>query len=132
MISIISDFCFSTHCFFFFFRWSFLGDYDRQGVTRQNELWKSCKLLNIHEENITIIRATNLPDDPTVSWKSQLIAKQVLKQVESLDIDAIVTFDRDGVSHHANHCAIYYATASICISGLIPDGMYIVFEFVFN
>lgn len=106
----------------------FAGDYEHKGNTRQNELWNSCKLLNIHDENITLIRATNLPDDPTVSWKSQLIAKQVLKQVESLDIDAIITFDRDGVSNHANHSAIYYATASICISGLIPDGEWSSFQ----
>lgn len=98
------------------------GDYEHKGSVRQKELWNACKILNIHDENITLIRATNLPDDPTASWKSKLIAKQVLKQVESLDIDAIITFDRDGVSHHVNHSAIYYATASICISGLIPDG----------
>lgn len=100
----------------------FTGDFEHKGNIRQQELWNSCKHLNIHDENITIIRATNLPDDPTAQWKSQLIAKQVLKQVESLDIDAIITFDRDGVSHHANHSAIYYATASIYIAGLIPDG----------
>lgn len=109
-----------------FFFHLILGNYDRKGVIRQRELWNSCRILNIHDENVTIIRATNLPDDPTLSWKSQIIAKQVLKQVESLDIDAIVTFDRDGISHHVNHCAIYYATASICISGLVPDGMYFI------
>lgn len=51
-----------------------------------------------------------------------MIAKQILKQVHSLDIDAIITFDRDGVSHHPNHSAIFYASTSIYLAGLIPEG----------
>lgn len=41
--------------------------------------------------------------------------------IESLDIDAIITFDRDGVSNHPNHCAIYYSVASICLAGFMPS-----------
>lgn len=60
-------------------------------------------------------------DDPQVHWKAETIASQILKEVESLDIDALITFDREGVSHHPNHCAIYYATASLCLARLIPN-----------
>lgn len=85
-------------------------------------MWNACKLLHIPAENITIINATQLQDDPSVSWKSQIIAKQILKQVHSLDIDVIITFDREGVSHHANHCAIFYSSISIYVASLLPEG----------
>lgn len=71
-------------------------------------------------ENITLITATHLIDDPNVNWKTETIAKLILRSLESLDIDVLITFDREGVSHHPNHSAIYYATASLCLSGLIP------------
>ena len=108
--------CF-TNCVFF------PGNFESKGPARQQELWRACKLLNIQDESITLVNSTQLLDDPNVSWKSQIIAKQILKQVDSLDIDVVITFDRDGVSGHANHSAIYYATASVFIAGLLPDGL---------
>lgn len=68
------------------------------------------------------MNATLLPDDPTVAWKPQLIAKQILKQVHTLDIDTVITYDRDGVSHHANHSAIFYASISLYVTNLLQDG----------
>lgn len=70
------------------------------------------------------MNATLLPDDPTVTWKPQIIAKQILKQVHSLDIDTIITFDRDGVSNHANHCAIFYSSISIYVANLLSEGKF--------
>lgn len=99
-----------------------IGNFGQIGQRRQQELWDACKELNVPAENITLMSATLLPDDPQVTWKPQLIAKQILKQVHSLDIDTIITFDRDGVSHHANHCAIFYASISIYVASLLQEG----------
>lgn len=98
------------------------GNHGKLGHQRQQELWRACKILNIPDENITIVNATLLPDDPTVAWKPQLIAKQILKQVHTLDIDTVITYDRDGVSHHANHSAIFYASISLYVTNLLQDG----------
>lgn len=68
------------------------------------------------------MNATNLQDDPNINWRAELIAKQILNKLESLDIEILITFDRDGISQHPNHIAIYYATASLCLAGLIPNG----------
>lgn len=106
-----------------------VGNHEKKGRIRQKELWEACSDLGVPASNITLISATSLPDDPTVTWKSQLIAKQIMKKVHSIDIDTIVTFDRDGVSHHANHCAIYYASISAFVSNLLPEGEKLYFFF---
>lgn len=77
-------------------------------------------MLRLKDEHITLMNSTLLVDDPNLNWKTELVAKQIQKEVESLDIEALITFDRDGVSYHPNHCAIYYAVTSLCLAGYLP------------
>lgn len=51
----------------------------------------------------------------------ELVSTLILNQIEALDIDLVLTFDKDGISQHKNHQALYYATASLCLSGLMPS-----------
>lgn len=74
------------------------------------------------------MNSTLLSDDPNFNWKTELVAKQIQKEVESLDIEALITFDRDGVSYHPNHCAIYYAAASLCLAGFLPKSEFFYFK----
>ncbi|KAL7031429.1 hypothetical protein ACKWTF_007012 [Chironomus riparius] len=97
------------------------GDYEKQGHVRKDELWSACKCFEIKAQDITLIQCTQLPDDPNAEWKVELISTLILNQVEALDIDLLITFDKDGISQHKNHQALYYATASLCLSGLIPS-----------
>ncbi|XP_055606938.1 N-acetylglucosaminyl-phosphatidylinositol de-N-acetylase [Uranotaenia lowii] len=97
------------------------GNFASKGEVRRQELWDACLSLGIKAEDITLLRATHLQDDPAQEWKTVTIANQVLKHLEALDADLLITFDKDGVSGHPNHCAIYYATASLCLSGMIPS-----------
>lgn len=96
------------------------GNHEKLGNVRRDELWSSCQMLGIPASNVILVNATHLQDDPNIEWKTESIAALVLNTVESLDIQAIITFDRDGVSHHPNHCAVYYATASLCLANLLP------------
>lgn len=98
----------------------FTGDYDKQGYQRKDELWESCRVFNIKPQDITLIHCTQLPDDPNVEWKVELVSQLILNYIEALDIELLITFDKDGISQHKNHQAIYYATASLCLSGLMP------------
>ncbi|XP_052901984.1 N-acetylglucosaminyl-phosphatidylinositol de-N-acetylase [Anopheles moucheti] len=97
------------------------GNHDRKGAVRRQELWDACESLGVRPEDITLVNATHLQDDPTAEWKTVTIADQLLRQLESLDAELLITFDKDGISGHPNHCAIYYATASLCLSGMIPS-----------
>lgn len=99
----------------------FTGDFEKQGHIRKDELWDSCRVFNIQPQDITLIHCTQLPDDPNVEWKVELLSQLILQHIEALDIDLLITFDKDGVSQHKNHTAIYYATASLCLSGLMPS-----------
>lgn len=83
-------------------------------------------MLGVPAANIIMVNATNLPDDPNAEWKAPVVANLILHTVESLDIQAICTFDRDGVSQHPNHSAVYFAAASLCLANLLPKGTYLV------
>ncbi|XP_071448751.1 N-acetylglucosaminyl-phosphatidylinositol de-N-acetylase [Hetaerina americana] len=96
------------------------GNKDNKGSIRKNELWASCEILGIPEGNITICQNTLLPDDPNVHWKEAEIADIILHHMESLVIDTVITFDKLGVSRHANHSSIFYATAFLCMEKKLP------------
>lgn len=100
----------------------FSGNFDNLGKVRKQELWNACKILGIQSDNITLLNATNLPDDPNTNWKIETVASNILKAIASIDAELLITFDRDGVTNHSNHCAIYYAVASLCLANQIPNG----------
>lgn len=97
------------------------GNFNQQGDVRRQELWDACESLGIKPEDITLLNATHLRDDPALEWKTVTIANQILKHLEALGADLLITFDKSGVSGHPNHCAIYHATASLCLAGLVPN-----------
>ncbi|XP_046387041.1 N-acetylglucosaminyl-phosphatidylinositol de-N-acetylase [Ischnura elegans] len=96
------------------------GNKDNKGSIRKNEIWASCEILGIPEGNVTICQNSLLPDDPNVHWKETVIADLILRHVESLVIDTVITFDKLGVSRHANHSSIFYATAFLCMEKKLP------------
>ncbi|XP_075146241.1 phosphatidylinositol glycan anchor biosynthesis class L [Haematobia irritans] len=96
------------------------GNFEKKSSKRREELWQACTHLGLNQGNIILVNATNLPDDPNVDWKTDIVANIILNTVETLSIQAVFTFDRDGVSQHPNHCAVYYAAASLCLTNLLP------------
>lgn len=62
---------------------------------------------------------SRLPDNPKIHWPVPVIAKLIHHHLEALDIDTLVTFDRGGVSSHANHSAVFYAVAFMFVEKLI-------------
>lgn len=66
-------------------------------------------------------RNSELPDDPKVQWPSDLVAKHILQHVETYKINAVVTFDKHGVSGHKNHISLFYGVALLCIEGTVPS-----------
>lgn len=89
-------------------------------IVRTNELYESCKVLGINDENIYVYNHTDLPDAMDVRWPLEIISKRVQFFVEVYGITNIVTFDRHGISGHQNHSSIYYAIANLILDKQIP------------
>lgn len=90
------------------------------GKVRRNELYRSCKVLGIKQENIFIYNHTSLPDSIEAKWPLEVISNQVLYLVDALNITNLITFDKYGISVHQNHCCIYYAIANLILDRQLP------------
>ncbi|XP_066491488.1 N-acetylglucosaminyl-phosphatidylinositol de-N-acetylase [Tiliqua scincoides] len=98
------------------------GNYYNQGDIRKNELLQSCEVLGIPPCNVTVIDHRGLPDDPSVEWETHLLSTLILENVETNQINLVVTFDGRGVSGHANHRSLYTAVRYLHLRGKLPEG----------
>ncbi|KYN18935.1 N-acetylglucosaminyl-phosphatidylinositol de-N-acetylase [Trachymyrmex cornetzi] len=96
---------------------SMLAGGDRRRI---DELWECTKALGIPEANVTIIMSGELPDDQGVQWPTDTVAESILQYIEMYKINAVVTFDKYGVSRHKNHISLYFAIAALCIEKKVP------------
>ncbi|XP_063541134.1 N-acetylglucosaminyl-phosphatidylinositol de-N-acetylase [Cydia strobilella] len=96
------------------------GNNEGKGNIRSKELWLACSELGVPDRNICLVTDTRLPDNPKVQWPVAVIAKLIQHQLEALDIDTLVSFDRGGVSSHTNHSAVFYAIAYMFVEKLLP------------
>lgn len=117
----------------------FSGNYEGKGNERRKELWKACYTLGVPDCNICLISDTRLQDNPKAQWPVPVIAKLIQQQLEALDIDTLVTFDRGGVSSHPNHSAVFYAVAYMFVEKNMPQSKlksinitYIFYNFYFK
>ncbi|CAH0713708.1 unnamed protein product, partial [Brenthis ino] len=97
------------------------GNYEGKGNERRKELWQACYILGVPDSNICLISDTRLQDNPKEQWPVPVIAKLIQHQLEALDIDTLVTFDRGGVSSHPNHSAVFYAVAYMFVEKNMPQ-----------
>ncbi|XP_047999245.1 N-acetylglucosaminyl-phosphatidylinositol de-N-acetylase [Leguminivora glycinivorella] len=96
------------------------GNNEGKGTIRSKELWLACSELGVLDRNICLVTDTRLPDNPKAQWPVTIIAKLIQHQLEALDIDTLVSFDRGGVSSHPNHSAVFYAIAYMFVEKLLP------------
>lgn len=97
------------------------GNAYNMGLQRKQELWDACELLGIPASNILLYNSPHMPDDPTVRWEEAIVASLILSLIEIYEADTVITFDKDGVSGHPNHCSLFYAVATLCIEKRIPS-----------
>jgi len=96
------------------------GNHYQQGQQRKKELLDSTKILGIDCSNVMIISHTNLPDDNHVIWNKSLVGRIIVKHINVWNINTLITFDRNGVSGHNNHCAINEAIRRLTLQGRFP------------
>ncbi|KAK9507516.1 hypothetical protein O3M35_007356 [Rhynocoris fuscipes] len=98
-----------------------VGDMYGHGNERKHELWSACEALGIDSSSIWLYKYDKLKDDPKVEWRAGLVASLILKTVETLDIDTVITFDKKGVSGHKNHVSIYRAMTLLRSRNSLPS-----------
>lgn len=79
------------------------GDFEGLGHIRANELYHACEVMQIPADHVTVVNHPALRDGPNVHWSPVLIADIIIAHVNTLQPDAVVTFDEHGVSGHTNH-----------------------------
>uniref|UniRef100_A0A914VKC9 N-acetylglucosaminylphosphatidylinositol deacetylase n=1 Tax=Plectus sambesii TaxID=2011161 RepID=A0A914VKC9_9BILA len=99
-----------------------MGDFRHgQGATRKRELWLAANCLGIDPSAVTALDFTHLPDSPSAQWSKKLVSDVVLRYVEALEADTVLTFDEGGVSGHPNHIALFRGVQSLYTHGLLPQ-----------
>lgn len=58
--------------------------------------FQSCATLGIPHSHVTVCRFSNLRDAMDSIWEASVVARLVLKHVEMLNIDTLLTFDEHG------------------------------------
>jgi N-acetylglucosaminylphosphatidylinositol deacetylase len=66
------------------------GDAEGLGYIRKTELFKSCKLLGIESENITLIQDDNLKDSMVHNWDHDIILRYVTDILSSSNIKQVI------------------------------------------
>jgi len=84
----------------------------KMGEIRTEELVKSCAVLGIPNDRISVINEEGMKDGFDKVWDTQKIAEIVTNHVEKNDIQSVITFDGFGVSGHPNHIATYKGVKS--------------------
>lgn len=97
------------------------GHYYKKGWWNKDELWSSCEVLGIPSSNILLIKNENIEDDPKLKVTVESVAHTILSYVEQYEIDTIITFDKDGVSGHKNHVALFYSISFLCVRAVLPE-----------
>ncbi|KAI1348343.1 putative deacetylase LmbE-like domain-containing protein [Xylaria sp. FL0043] len=106
------------------------GNADGLGETRRRELVKSALLLGLRkEDDIFCLDSPDFPDSMTATWDADRISALLSsafaprltagpKGTPTAAIDALITFDRSGVSSHPNHISLYHGARAF-ISSLL-------------
>jgi len=85
--------------------------------TRREELLKSATILGLRSsDDVTVLNDDRFQDSMTVTWDPSLVA-EILSQKfvatsettsTKLDLDVLITFDKQGISSHDNHISLYH------------------------
>ncbi|GAC95597.1 glycan biosynthesis protein [Pseudozyma hubeiensis SY62] len=88
------------------------------GMKRTEELFASYDQLGVSASRVKYLDDAKLQDSMEGIWPNEHISSVVAKHIDSLSqpIDALITFDKRGVSEHLNHIAAYNGTRDTAVA----------------
>ncbi|SAM70583.1 related to N-acetylglucosaminyl-phosphatidylinositol de-N-acetylase [Ustilago bromivora] len=91
------------------------------GTERTRELFNSYNVLGVPAGKVKYVDHPLLQDSMEAVWPNDHIASLVNKHINTLpSIEALITFDKRGVSGHTNHVATYNGTRNFALSRELP------------
>ncbi|PWN35215.1 phosphatidylinositol glycan class L, partial [Meira miltonrushii] len=98
------------------------GNADGLGQIREEELLASYARLGVRADKVRLINDGRLQDSMQIKWEPNLISEYVQQfSQHSGPFDLLLTFDKDGISQHANHKACSNSVPLIYKSGAITE-----------
>eukprot|EP00250_Pteridium_aquilinum_P006158 c16131_g1_i1 orf=205-996(+) len=83
------------------------GNAEGLGAIRKQEMLSACSFLKVPMEDVDVLDDPVLQDGHKKIWSQELISQILSRTVTKHNIDMIITFDKYGVSGHANHIAVH-------------------------
>lgn len=94
------------------------------GLERTQELFASYRELGIPENRVRYLDDARLQDSMDSNWPNDYVSSVVATHIDTLSrshhIDALITFDKQGISGHANHIAAYNGTRDAAVARDLP------------
>ncbi|KJH46155.1 N-acetylglucosaminyl-phosphatidylinositol de-N-acetylase family protein [Dictyocaulus viviparus] len=99
------------------------GNYEGLGLTRCSELRKAVHFLGVAISDVTILNYDAFPDGG--HWDRLTLSNVLLRYIEVLSVDCVLSFDAGGVSGHSNHSSCFEALQDAYTRGAIPKDVQI-------
>lgn len=90
------------------------------GIIRKRELGKAVQCLGMNSGDVTILNISKFQDGFFKWNETELLAKIILKNAETLGCKWIITFDDRGISSHPNHISCFTAVYYLISKGFVP------------
>ncbi|EGT49988.1 hypothetical protein CAEBREN_32525 [Caenorhabditis brenneri] len=94
------------------------GNFDGLGQIRARELSRAASKLGIAPGDVTCLDYDEFHDGDT--WNRNALCQIVMRHVEVLSADTVVSFDSYGVSGHHNHSSCFEALQTAYTNGDVP------------
>eukprot|EP01057_Protomagalhaensia_wolfi_P000992 Protomagalhaensia_wolfi_Nauph_80__991@NODE_1571_length_1462_cov_1635_486297_g1217_i0_p1_GENE_NODE_1571_length_1462_cov_1635_486297_g1217_i0NODE_1571_length_1462_cov_1635_486297_g1217_i0_p1_ORF_typecomplete_len246_score23_48PIGL/PF02585_17/9_5e31_NODE_1571_length_1462_cov_1635_486297_g1217_i052738 len=83
------------------------------GKVRCKELVKAAGVYGISPDSLTILDEPGLQDGMDQAWDRHLLSHTIRETVQRHNINYILTFDQEGVTHHPNHIMVHLAVRQV-------------------
>ncbi|XGW22939.1 hypothetical protein V3C99_005291 [Haemonchus contortus] len=99
------------------------GNFEGLGKIRSRELQEAVKFLGVTSSDVTVLDYDAFPDGG--QWDRQALSNVLLRYIEVLSVDCVLSFDGGGVSGHGNHSSCSEALQDAYTRGVIPEDVQI-------
>ncbi|ETN81341.1 N-acetylglucosaminyl-phosphatidylinositol de-N-acetylase domain protein [Necator americanus] len=99
------------------------GNYEGLGRKRTYELRDAVYHLGVSPSDVTVLDYDAFQDGE--QWDKQGLGCVLLRHMEVLSVDLVLSFDTGGVSGHRNHSSCFEALQEVYTRGVIPEDVQI-------